>query len=127
MISRRGLLETSRTLDQVGVFARSLEDAASLSDVLSGYDPADCMSFLRARPSALTGARDEPPVEPNLVWFELPFADRLSPASREGLAEGAEIAGPAIVEESGATTVLPPGWRARVLPLGHLALQREEG
>jgi Asp-tRNA(Asn)/Glu-tRNA(Gln) amidotransferase A subunit family amidase len=93
MISRRGLLETSRTLDQVGVFARSLEDAASLSDVLGGYDPADCMSFLRARPSSLTGARDEPPVEPNLVWFELPFADRLSPASREGLAEVLECLG----------------------------------
>ena len=87
MISRRGVLETSRTLDQVGVFARSLEDAALLSDVVSGYDPADCMSFLRARPSALTGARAKPPVEPNLVWFELPFVDRLSPASREGLDE----------------------------------------
>ncbi|TFH42568.1 MAG: amidase, partial [Lysobacterales bacterium] len=87
MISRRGVLETSRTLDQVGVFARNLEDAALLSDALGGYDSADCMSFLRARPSALSGARDEAPVEPNLVWFELPFADRLSPACREGLDE----------------------------------------
>jgi Asp-tRNA(Asn)/Glu-tRNA(Gln) amidotransferase A subunit family amidase len=87
MISRRGVLETSKTLDQMGVFARSLEDAALLSDTLSGYDPADCMSFLRARPSALTGARDEPPVQPNLVWFDMPFSDRLSPACREGLEE----------------------------------------
>ena len=93
MISRRGVLETSRTLDQIGVFARSLEDAAMLSDVLSGYDPADCMSFLRARPSALAGARDELPAEPNLVWFELPFVDRLSPASREGLDEVLECLG----------------------------------
>lgn len=87
MISRRGVLETSRTLDQVGVFARTLEDAALVSDVLAGYDAADCMSFLRARPSALAGAREAPPVEPNLVWFDMPFADRLSPASREGLGE----------------------------------------
>jgi len=93
MISRRGVLEQSRTLDQVGVFARSLEDAALLSDALSGYDPADCMSFLRARPSALAGARDEPPIEPILVWFELPFAERLSPASREGLDEVLECLG----------------------------------
>jgi Asp-tRNA(Asn)/Glu-tRNA(Gln) amidotransferase A subunit family amidase len=93
MISRRGVLETSPTLDQVGVFARSLEDAALLSDALSGYDPADCMSFLRARPSALTGARDEPLMEPILVWFELPFAERLSPASREGLDEVLECLG----------------------------------
>jgi Asp-tRNA(Asn)/Glu-tRNA(Gln) amidotransferase A subunit family amidase len=87
MISRRGVLETSRTLDQMGVFARNLEDAALLSDTLGGYDPADSMSFLRARPSALAGARDAPPVEPNLAWFDLPFADRLSAASREGLDE----------------------------------------
>jgi Asp-tRNA(Asn)/Glu-tRNA(Gln) amidotransferase A subunit family amidase len=93
MISRRGVLETSRTLDQVGVFARSLEDAALLSDVLSGYDAADCMSFLRARPSALAGAREEPPVEPLLVWFELPFAERLSAASRAGLDEVLECLG----------------------------------
>lgn len=93
MISRRGVLETSRTLDQIGVFARHLEDAALLSDVLGGYDAADCMSFLRARPSALAGARDEPPVEPNLVWFEMPFAERLSDASREGLEEVLESLG----------------------------------
>jgi len=96
MISRRGVLETSRTLDQIGVFARSLEDTALLSDVLGGYDPADCMSFLRARPSTLEGARAEPPIEPNLVWFELPFADRLSRASREGLDEILESLGPRV-------------------------------
>ena len=93
MISRRGVLETSRTLDQVGVFARSLEDAALLSDVLSGYDSADCMSFLRARPSALAGVGEEPPVDPLLVWFELPFADRLSAACRAGLDEVLECLG----------------------------------
>jgi len=96
MISRRGLLETSPTLDQVGVFARSLEDAALLSDALSGFDAADCMSFLRARPNILAGARDEPPMEPNLVWFEMPFADRLSPASREGLEEILDALGPRV-------------------------------
>jgi Asp-tRNA(Asn)/Glu-tRNA(Gln) amidotransferase A subunit family amidase len=93
MISRRGVLETSRTLDQVGVFARSLEDAALLSDVLGGYDPADCMSFLRARPSALAGVREEPPMDPLLVWFDLPFSERLSEASRAGLDEILEILG----------------------------------
>jgi Asp-tRNA(Asn)/Glu-tRNA(Gln) amidotransferase A subunit family amidase len=93
MISRRGVLETSRTLDQIGVFARHLEDAALLGDTLGGYDASDCMSFLRARPSALAGARDMPPVEPNLVWFELPFADRLSQSCREGLDEVLECLG----------------------------------
>ena len=43
---------------------------------------------------------------------------------REGLATSATLAGPAIVEEFGATTVVPPGWIARVDDLGNLILER---
>lgn len=87
MISRRGVFETSKNLDQVGIFGRSLEDVALLGDVLAGYDPADPMCFLRARPNTLAGAGEEPPVEPSLVWFELPFNNRLSQASLDGFEE----------------------------------------
>jgi N-methylhydantoinase A len=41
---------------------------------------------------------------------------------RLGLAQ--VVQGPAIVEESGSTTVLPPGWRASVLAHGELILER---
>jgi N-methylhydantoinase A/oxoprolinase/acetone carboxylase beta subunit len=34
------------------------------------------------------------------------------------------LAGPAIVEEFGATTVIPPGWRGTVDALGNLRLER---
>jgi hypothetical protein len=34
------------------------------------------------------------------------------------------VRGPAIVEEFGATTVVPPGWTARADALGDLALER---
>ena len=43
---------------------------------------------------------------------------------REGLAPTATLGGPAIVEEFGATTVVPPGWIARVDELGDLILER---
>jgi N-methylhydantoinase A len=43
---------------------------------------------------------------------------------REGLGVGATVTGPAIVEEFGATTVIPPGWTARVDALGDLVLER---
>jgi N-methylhydantoinase A len=39
---------------------------------------------------------------------------------RDGLGAGAEVAGPALVEEPGATIVLYPGHRARVDALGNL-------
>ncbi|MCZ6645812.1 MAG: hydantoinase/oxoprolinase family protein [SAR324 cluster bacterium] len=43
---------------------------------------------------------------------------------RELLPRGAGVTGPAIVEENGATTVVPPGWRAAVLEQGDLMLER---
>jgi Asp-tRNA(Asn)/Glu-tRNA(Gln) amidotransferase A subunit family amidase len=87
VISRRGILQTSRTLDQVGVFARSLDDAALLADVLGAYDRADPMSYPRPRPHMLEGARAEPPVEPDLVWLDMPYHDRLSADASAGLEE----------------------------------------
>lgn len=44
---------------------------------------------------------------------------------REELAPGTRIAGPAIFEEMTATTVVPPGWTAEVLPGGTLILTLE--
>ena len=87
VISRRGLLQTSKSLDQAGVFGRTLEDIALLTDVIKGYDQADILSYARPRPQMLEGCRAEAPVEPEFVWLELPFDDRLGSDAREGLAE----------------------------------------
>jgi N-methylhydantoinase A/oxoprolinase/acetone carboxylase beta subunit len=43
---------------------------------------------------------------------------------RDGLAAGERLAGPAIVEEMGATTVVPPGWTGTVGGFGELTLER---
>jgi N-methylhydantoinase A len=43
---------------------------------------------------------------------------------RQWLARGVEVSGPAIVEEMGATTVIPPGWTAIVGEWGELLLRR---
>ena len=87
VISRRGVLRTSKSLDQVGVFGRTLEDVALLTDVIGGYDPADNLSYPRPRPKMLYGSRAEVPVEPELIWFDLPFNDRLAEDARAGLDE----------------------------------------
>src|SRR5688572_1199814 len=41
LISRRGMFQLSRSLDHVGLFARSLEDLALLMESLVGYDEGD--------------------------------------------------------------------------------------
>lgn len=87
VISRRGLLQTSRSLDQVGVFARTLEDVALLTDVVKGYDQTDPLCYPRPRPRMLEGCRAEVPVEPIFAWFDLPFADRLTDDGRDAVGE----------------------------------------
>jgi Asp-tRNA(Asn)/Glu-tRNA(Gln) amidotransferase A subunit family amidase len=72
MISRAGALMLSRSLDHVGVFARTLADAALLLDVLAGYDPDDADTRLVAAPSFLETLAEPPPLPPRLA-FE-PFA-----------------------------------------------------
>jgi N-methylhydantoinase A len=46
---------------------------------------------------------------------------------RDRLPAGAELRGPALVEEFGATTVILPGWRGVVDPHGNLRFAREGG
>lgn len=87
VISRRGVLATSNYLDQIGMFTRSLEDAALLADALKGYDQTDTRSYPRPRPDMVSGVRAEPPVEPALAFIDLPFADRLASDTRDGFEE----------------------------------------
>ena len=72
------------------------------------------------------GRADQPRalVEHRPVWFEGRAHD--CPVwDREGLPERAELHGPAIVEEFGATTVVPPGWRGAMDSQGNLRFERE--
>ena len=45
--------------------------------------------------------------------------------AREAIPLDARIAGPAIIEEAGATTLLPPSWSARLEPSRSLVLERQ--
>ncbi len=46
--------------------------------------------------------------------------------AREDLRPGDTIAGPAVIREQNATTVIEPGWRAKLTPRDHLVLDRVE-
>jgi aspartyl-tRNA(Asn)/glutamyl-tRNA(Gln) amidotransferase subunit A len=52
LVSRYGLIAFASSLDQVGPFATTVADAASLFDVIAGHDPADSTSLDQAPPSA---------------------------------------------------------------------------
>ena len=76
------------------------------------------------RHAAPGATREAALVERRPVWFEGRAHD--CPVwDRERLPEGIELPGPAIVEEFGATTVVPPGWRGRLDAHGNLRFERE--
>jgi 5-oxoprolinase (ATP-hydrolysing) len=71
--------------------------------------------------------RDGPlmPIRVNRVYTE--GAHRDAPVfDRDHLRPGDAIAGPAVIRERNATTVIEPGWRATLTPRDHLVLERVE-
>ena len=82
LISRAGVLTLSRSLDHVGVFGRSLGDAAFLLDVLAGYDPADPDSRAIAAADHLAICGEAPPVPPRLAFVRTPMWDKAEAATR---------------------------------------------
>jgi len=87
IISRRGVLETSATLDQIGVFGRDVADIAVLVDALAGYDREDSASYLAPKPAMLKGYLSEPPLPPTIAWIDMPYADRYTSDAAEGFEE----------------------------------------
>ena len=74
---------------------------------------------------AAAGAKPAPKGR-RMVWFDGLAGAEVAVFERDGLARGTTLAGPAIVEQMDATTVIPPGWRAEVDRHGNLVLGREE-
>jgi N-methylhydantoinase A len=56
------------------------------------------------------------------VWFSQTGSAPVSVHWRDGLTPGTQLAGPAIIEAMDSTTVVPPGWEARIDPLGYIRL-----
>jgi len=98
LIPRSGVLKLSRTLDHVGVFARSIEDVALICESLVGYDAADADTRPRARPPLLQVAAEEPPLPPLLAFARTPLWDRSDAELREAFAELTGHLGDRIVE-----------------------------
>lgn len=86
-IPRTGILAQSPSLDTVGVFARSVADAALLAEVLFGHDPLDRATVPAPHPRLLATATAPPPLPPILALVRPPGWDAAAPEMRAGLEE----------------------------------------
>jgi Asp-tRNA(Asn)/Glu-tRNA(Gln) amidotransferase A subunit family amidase len=93
LIPRSGALLLSRTLDHVGVFARSVEDAALLAELLVGFDQEDPDTRPAARPPFVSVAASKPPLPPRFAFVKTPAWKQAEPATREAFAELADTLG----------------------------------
>ena len=93
LIPRSGVLRTSRRLDTVGTFGRTIEDAALLADALAGDDAGDSDTRPIASPQLLETALGVPPVAPQLAFVRTSAWADIEPDCAEGFAELAEALG----------------------------------
>ncbi|HET8576841.1 MAG TPA: amidase [Methylomirabilota bacterium] len=87
LISRHGVLPLSRTLDQVGLFARGIEDLALLAGQIVGHDERDPDTRPRARIPFVEVAAEEPPLPPTFAFVKTPLWDRADVETKEVFAE----------------------------------------
>ncbi len=98
LIPRSGALMLSRTLDHVGVFARTVGDAALLAEVLAGFDAEDPDTRPTARPPLAATAASDPPLTPRLAFVHTPAWQHAEPVTQAAFAELVEALGEAASE-----------------------------
>jgi Asp-tRNA(Asn)/Glu-tRNA(Gln) amidotransferase A subunit family amidase len=98
LIPRTGVLQLSRTLDHVGLFARTLEDVALLAEELAGHDEGDPDTLPRARIPFRAIAAEAPPIEPLLAFVKTAHWERMDAEAKEAFGELVEALGDRVEE-----------------------------
>src|SRR5262249_15254617 len=87
VIPRAGVLTQAPSLDTVGVYARSVEDLALLTDVLQGHDQRDPASLLSSRPRLLATATQDWPLDPLFAFVKTHAWNEADAATHEAFGE----------------------------------------
>jgi Asp-tRNA(Asn)/Glu-tRNA(Gln) amidotransferase A subunit family amidase len=98
LIPRSGVLQLSRTLDHIGLFARTIDDIALLAEQLTGYDERDPDTRPRARVPFGLLAAEEPPIPPRLAFIKTPHWPRMDEESKQAFSVLVEALGDRVEE-----------------------------
>ena len=83
LLPRTGVLDQSPSLDEVGVFARNLEDIAKVTEIMSGDDGYDFATARQAPRRLFDVAMSEPPLPPKFCFVKTPWWDQVDPEAKE--------------------------------------------
>jgi Asp-tRNA(Asn)/Glu-tRNA(Gln) amidotransferase A subunit family amidase len=115
LIPRTGVLDQSPSLDQVGVFARNIEDLALIGEVLSGDDGHDASCARQAPMRLHQVAISEPPLPPKFCFVRTPWWDQVDPEAREAYEAFLEHMGELVVQvELPAIVIRTVEWLSQV-------------
>ncbi len=92
-IPRTGLLTQSWHLDTIGVFGRSVGDAALLAECLIGHDEGDRATVPMAQQGLPAAAESDPPLPPLFAFVPSPVWDQAEDDTKQALAELAATLG----------------------------------
>ncbi len=93
LIPRTGALLLSRALDHVGVFGRSIADAALLAETLVGFDEEDPDTRPVSHPHFVEIAGSAPPLPPRFAFARTPAWKFAEPVTEQAFAELVETLG----------------------------------
>jgi Asp-tRNA(Asn)/Glu-tRNA(Gln) amidotransferase A subunit family amidase len=98
LVPRHGVLSQSPPLDQIGFFARSIEDLALIAEPLMAYDQHDPASRPCARAELARVAGEAPPMTPHIGFARTPVWDHAEETTKEAFAELVETLGDDVEE-----------------------------
>jgi Asp-tRNA(Asn)/Glu-tRNA(Gln) amidotransferase A subunit family amidase len=97
-ISRHGVLKQSRHLDQVGVFARSIEDTALIAQQLMTFDGRDPDVQPQGRCDLFNGLEEGPPVRSRLAFVKTPVWNHATEITKKAFLNLVEQFGDTVAE-----------------------------
>ena len=93
-ISRRGILKQSPFLDQVGVYARSVADAALLAEILVGADSLDpATALIAVAPGLHEICIQPPPLAPKFAFIKTAAWEKANADTQAGFEQLVEVLG----------------------------------
>lgn len=98
LASRHRVLRTSRNLDQVGVFARTLEDTALVAEAIIGFDALDADTKIAPCPDLLAKISEDPPMPPKFAYIKGPAWSKCDGGTQEAFGELAGVLGDRVDE-----------------------------